>query len=342
MIGSDIPGKEAPLGLSAVAVEPEEDIRDEPVADPSDYDVLVVGGGPAGLASAAFCGRKKLRTAVFEGDSWGGILTRWCPDKRIDNYPGLRPGVIAQELAHFLVDDARRARVDLLKGRVEEISRDGTVRAGTVQARGKVLILATGSTAAEAGIAGEKEFSDAGGGVLYVVKDPWRLAGKRVVIVGGGDTAVSLVQRLSGIAARITLVHRQHALRTSHPVPEEWREGKEIDILLRSSVEAILGGAAVECVRVKNLETGAEVDLPADAVILAVGRRPNTAIIRDLDLATDAKGQVRTDRWQRTNARGILAVGDVSSHLKMIVTAVGQAAAAAHEAFLVVRDPYWK
>src|SRR5574342_1325115 len=81
----------------------------DPEAVKADYDVVVIGGGPAGLAAGAFCGRKFLRTAVLEGDSWGGVLTRWCPDKRIDNYPGLRPGIQARELADRLLDDARRA-----------------------------------------------------------------------------------------------------------------------------------------------------------------------------------------------------------------------------------------
>jgi len=134
----------------------------DPAPKPEDYDVLVVGGGPAGLASAACCGQKLLRTGVFEGDSWGGILTRWCPDKRIDNYPGVRPGILARELAGFLIEDARRADVDLIEGRVEEITPGRKVLAGSVNARGKILILANGSTAAEAGILREREFAGKG------------------------------------------------------------------------------------------------------------------------------------------------------------------------------------
>lgn len=308
-----------------------------------DYDVVVVGGGPAGLAAASFCGRKLLRTAVFEGDSWGGILTRWCPDKRIDNYPGVRTGILAQELAHYLIDDARRAEVDLVGGRVDEITPDREVISGNTVVRGKMVILASGSTAAEAGILREKEFADRNAGVHYVVRDPRVFRGMRVVIVGGGETALSHVQRLCGAASRITLVHRQRTLRTpAGALPEEFGPERGAEVLLDSSVEEFLGADVVEGVRVRNLRSGDVRNLPADAVIMAVGRKPNSAVFRDLNLAVDESGQVAADLWQRTNIPGILAVGDVSSHIKMIITAVAQAATAAHQAYLEIRTPYWK
>jgi len=314
----------------------------DPDPKPADYDVLVVGGGPAGLAAAACCGRKMLRTGIFEGDSWGGILTRWCPDKRIDNYPGVRPGILARELARFLIEDARCVDVDLIDGRVEEITPGWNVLTGSVNARGKILILANGSTAAEAEIVGEREFAGRGGGVHYLVRDPVAFRGKRVVIVGGGETAISFVQRLSGIASRITLVHRQSSFRFPGVLPEEIDRDKGIRFLRNATVEKILGSRCVEGVRIRVNATGKTVDLPADAVIMAVKRRPNSALFRDLDLTLDPGGQVRTDLWQRTNVPGVLAVGDVSSHLKMIVTAVAQAATAAHQAYLDIRTSYRK
>ncbi len=314
----------------------------DPAPKPAEYDVLVVGGGPAGLAAAAFCGRKLLRTGVFEGDSWGGILTRWCPDKRIDNYPGVRSGIPARELAHFLIEDTRRAGVDRIEGRVEEITPGWEVAAGSVKAVCRMLILASGSTAAEAGIPREREFAGRRGGVHYRVRDPAAFRGKRVVVVGGGETAISHVQRLSGFASRVTLVHRQSAFRLPGPLPEKLDRDRGIRLLRNSTVEEILGSLRVEGVRIREHATGKTADLPADAVIMAVGRRPNTAIFRDLDIALEQGGRVRTDLWQRTNVPGVLAVGDVSSHLKMIVTAVAQAATAAHQAYREIRSPYWK
>lgn len=315
-------------------------------ADPepkvADYDVLVIGGGPAGLAAASFCGRKMLRTAVFEGDSWGGILTRWCPDKRIDNYPGVGRGILARDLAHLLLDNARRAGIDLYRKRVEEITPDGELTAGDMKARGKRLILANGSTAAEAGILGEREFAGPRGGVHYRVRDPSVFRGKNVVVVGGGDTGLSVVQRLTGIASRITLVHRKPSLHTQGDGPAGRGRAPGVTVLLDCTVEEILGTDRVGSVKIRSRATGEESLLDADAVVMAVGRRPNTAIFRDLDLSLDDQGQVRTDVWQRTSVPGFLAVGDVSSHLKMIVTAVAQGATAAHEAFLDIRTPYWK
>jgi len=304
------------------------------------FDVVVVGGGPAGLSAAAFCGRKFLRTAVFEGDCWGGILTRCCPDKRIDNYPGAPKGILAKDLAGFLIDGAREAGADLIECPVEEIDLEGKIRARDVEATGKVVILACGSTAAEANIRGEREFA-AHGGVHYMIPDPSLFRGMRVVVVGGGDTAVSHVQRLVGIADRVTLVHRQAGLRSQFGLPGAVAEARNLGILLGTAAEEILGSARVEGVRMKDLADGRIFDVPADAVIIAAGRVPNTILFRSLGLRMDSKGQVVTDAWQKTSAARILAAGDVSSPLKMIITAVAQAAAAAHEAYLEIRAPYW-
>jgi thioredoxin reductase (NADPH) len=307
----------------------------------SDYDVLVIGGGPAGLSAASYCGRKFLRTALFEGECWGGIMTRGCPDKRIDDYPGVTPGIRAEELANSLLAFARRAEVDLVERRVEEITGEKEVRAGKDWFRGKVVILANGSTTAEAGIPREKEIADRNGGIYYEMPDPARLRGKRVVIVGGGDSAFSHAERLCGIASRITVVHRQKAPRSAAALPREL-ERKKVEVLLSHTVETILGSESVTGVRLRNAASGEERDLAADAVVMAVGTKPNSALLRDLKVSMDWTGQVVTDRWQRTSVPGIFAIGDVSSQLKMIVTAVAQAATAAHQAYAEVRSPYWK
>jgi len=327
------PATESPLNIRTVG---------DPIPKLQDYDVVVIGGGPAGLAAASFCGRKGLRTAVFEGDSWGGILTRWCPDKRIDDYPGVRPGIRARELASFLIDEARRAEVDLISGRVGQVTRDLEVHSDRGGIRGKQVVVATGSTTSEAGILREREFAGRNAGIFYLVRDPDGFRGKRVVIVGGSDTAFSHVRRLSGIAARIIWIHRRKSMRISSVLPDHSGPEGDLEILFDTVVERILGADSVEGVRIRNLTSGELSDLAADAVILATGARPNTAIFRDLGLALDGKGQIAADRWQKTNVPGILAVGDVSSHIRMIVTAVAQAATAAHQAYLEIRNPYWK
>jgi thioredoxin reductase (NADPH) len=211
-----------------------------------------------------------------------------------------------------------------------------------MRVRGRRLILANGSTVAEGGILGEREFAGPRGGVYYRVRDPSVFRGKHVVVVGGGDTGISFVERLTGIASRITLVHRKPALHTQESLPAKFVRNPRISVLLDRTVEEILGAGRVRNVRLRSRDTGEESVVDADAVVMAVGRRPNTAIFRDLGLSLDDQGQVRTDEWQRTSVPGFLAVGDVSSHLKMIVTAVAQGATAAHEAYQGIRTPYWK
>jgi thioredoxin reductase (NADPH) len=303
-----------------------------------EYDVAIVGGGPAGLSAATFCGQKLLRTAVFEGNCWGGILTRYCPDKPIDNYPGVPKGILAKELAALLVEQARKSGADLIEQGVEKITPDRTIRTKDLEVAGKVLVLACGSNPAEAGIPGEKEFAS-GRGVHYRVYDPSSFRGLRVVVLGGGDTAISHVQRLLGVAERVTLVHRKPLLRSAEGLSAEVLRAESLDVLLNTVVEEILGTSRVEGVRLRQGANGQTRNLPAEAVIVAAGRVPNSVLFRNLGLALDSQGQIVTEYWQKTNLPRILAIGDVTARLKMIITAVAQAAVAAHEAHAQI---YWK
>lgn len=305
---------------------------------PKEYDAIIVGGGPAGLSAAAFCGKKFLRTAVFEGNCWGGILTRYCPDKRIDNYPGVPKGILAEELAALLVEQARESGADLIEQGVEEITPDGTIRTKDLEVAGKVLILACGSNPAEAGIPGEREFA-AGRGVHYRVHDPSRFRGLRVVVLGGGDTAISHVHRLVGVAEQVTLIHRKPLLRSTEGLSAEALRAENLEVLFDTVVEEILGTSRVEGVRLRQEANGRTRDLPAEVVIVAAGRVPNSVLFRNLGLTLDPIGQIVTEDWQKTSVHRILAIGDVTSRLKMIITAVAQAAVAAHEAHAQI---YWK
>jgi thioredoxin reductase (NADPH) len=186
------------------------------------------------------------------------------------------------------------------------------------------------------------ELADHDGGISYKIPDPSRFRGKRVIIVGGGDTAISHLQRLQGIASHITLVHRRKSLRSEYGVPEIQDGDGDVAIFLETAVDTILGDDRVMGVRLKDLASGKTRDLPADAVVMAVGTKPNFTLFRDLGVFLDSKGHVVADPWQRTNIPRILAIGDISSPLKMIVTAVAQAAMAAHQAYVEVRSPYWK
>jgi thioredoxin reductase (NADPH) len=303
-----------------------------------EYDVVIVGGGPAGLSAAALCRKKLLRTAVFEKNCWGGILTRYCPDKRIDNYPGVPKGIPAEELAALLVEQARKSGADLIEQGVEEITLDRIIRTKDLEVAGKVLILACGSNPAEVGIPGEREFA-AGRGVHYRVYDPTHFRGSRVVVLGGGDTAISHVQRLLGVAERVILVHRKPLLRSAEGLSAEELRAESLELLLGTVVEEILGTSRVEGVRLRREVNGQILDLPAEAVIVAAGRVPNSVLFRNLGLALDSQGQIVTEYWQKTNVPRILAIGDVTARLKMIITAVAQAAVAAHEAHAQI---YWK
>ncbi len=312
-----------------------------PASMRAEYDVVIVGGGPAGLSAAALCAKKTLRTAVFEEEGWGGILTQYCPDKRIDNYPGTRKGIRAGELATLLVDDALESGANLFLEGAEEVGRDGVLRTRNREVTGKVMILACGSTTAETSIPGEMPLAEAGL-VHYKVPDPTLFRGMRVVVVGGGDTAISHVQRLLPFAEHVTLVHRKHALRSIPGILEEMTAGGNLMVLLDTQVERILGSFRLDGIQVRTAGEEVPRNIPADALIIGTGRVPNSIFLRNLGLMLDSRGHVVTDEKQRTGLPGFLAIGDLSSQFKMIVTAVAQAAVASQEAYIQIRNPYWK
>jgi thioredoxin reductase len=157
----------------------------------------------------------------------------------------------------------------------------------------------------------------------------------------GGDTAISHVQRLLPFTEQITLIHRKPTLRSIPGIPHKATETGNLSILLGARVEKILGSTHLEGVLVSTAGEETSRNIPADAVIMATGRVPNSFLLQNLGLTLDSKGHVVTDMWQKTRLPGILAIGDLSSPLKMIVTAVAQAAVASHEAYIQIRKPYW-
>lgn len=195
-------------------------------AEKYDFDVIVVGGGPGGLTTGILCAYRGLKTAIFEASSWGGILSWLCPTKMIENFPGLCEKATCKDLVDQWLDEAKKLKVELKKERADEITQDKKVIAESGEYRGRVIVLATGSSPATGGVRGEEKFSKDDRGVYYYVTNPEKFTGKRVLIVGGGNSAADAALSLADTAELITIAHRKDELRA---VPHKIERIKAID-----------------------------------------------------------------------------------------------------------------
>ncbi|MFX1516588.1 MAG: NAD(P)/FAD-dependent oxidoreductase [Promethearchaeota archaeon] len=307
----------------------------------NDFDVIVVGGGPAGLSAGIISSLKGLITAVFEGGTWGGLLSTIYPKKKIYNYPGT-PRIRAEHLVSEWVRQAADHGVHLIKERVARIYENLQVETseGAIY-QAKAVIIATGMKPNELGIPGEAKLSKKDRGVYPYVTEPEIFYNRRVLVVGGGDTAIDAVIDLHNIAKKIYLAHRRSDFRASESNLELVRKKNMAEILTNVTIKEILGQRKVEGAILENVDTQEENQLNVEKIILAVGLKPNIEIFDDLGLEFQGKF-LKTDEIQRTNIEGVFAAGDIVTPYQLATLAAAQGALAAHGAYLYIRDPYWK
>jgi nitrogen fixation NifU-like protein len=311
-------------------------------AEKYDFDVIVVGGGPGGLTTGILCAYRGLKTAIFEASNWGGILSWMCPTKMIENFPGLSEKTTCKDLVDTWMSEAKKLNVELKKERVNEISKDMKVIAQSGEYRSKIIVLATGSSPATAGVNGEEKFSRDDRGVYYYVANPEKFAGKRVLIVGGGNSAVDAALSLIDTADLITIAHRHNELWAVEQKLKRLKSSDKIKILYDTELVEISGAEKVEKAIMRDLKEDETIQQVVDSVILAVGMTPNTEIFKKLGIEMDEKGYIKTDRKQKTSIDGIFAVGDIASDLQLVIIAVAQGATVAHNAYIELKKPYWR
>ncbi len=311
-------------------------------AEKYDFDVIVVGGGPGGLTTGILCAYRGLKTAIFEASSWGGILSWLCPTKMIENFPGLSEKTTCKDLVETWMKEASNLKVELKKERVDEISRDMKVITQSGEYKAKIIALATGSSPKTAGLKGEEKFAKDDRGVYYYVTNPERFAGKRVLIAGGGSSAVDAALSLIDTADLITIAHRHGELSAVGHKLDRLKASDKIKILYDTELVEISGTDKVEKAIMHDLKEDETIQQVVDCVILAVGMTPNTEIFKKIGIDMDEMGYIKTDKTQKTNVEGIYAVGDISSDLQLVVVAVAHGATVAHNAYIELRKPYWK
>ncbi|MCI8416004.1 MAG: thioredoxin-disulfide reductase [Lachnospiraceae bacterium] len=291
------------------------------------YDMLIVGGGPAGYTAALYGARAGLDTLVLEKVSPGGQMTL---TPQIDNYPGFEQGIDGFLLGQKMQKGAEQFGA---KSRLEEVlslELSGKVKKAVTHGGmycGRTLVYAAGANHKELGLPEEKEL--VGRGVHYCAScDGMFYREKTVVVVGGGNAAVSDALLLSRICKRVILVHRRDTLRAEKIYQDLLRKAENVEFLWNQVVSQFLYKERVEGVRLENVSTKEKTEVECDGVFVSVGRAPATELVRgQLDL--DSAGYIIADESTRTSVPGVFAAGDVRAKaLRQIVTAVADGAVA--------------
>lgn len=274
------------------------------------YEVIIVGGGPAGLAAGIYCKRAAMKTILFEKGLIGGQI---AISKEVENYPGVE-GITGFDLAEKMIHHARTFSLHVVQQAVREI-KAGSELHSVLLADGEVLqtvalILAVGGTARKLGIPGEAEYL--GAGVSYCgTCDGFFFRDKTVLVVGGGDTAVEEALYLSRLASKVTLVHRGSTLRASKLLQSRLMNEPRIKVVWNSIITEIWGdGKAVNAVSIENTETGSKGEIPTDGVFIFIGYSPNNQLIPP-EVRMNELGYVITDEKCETSVPGIFAAGDL-------------------------------
>ena len=289
--------------------------------------MIIVGGGPAGLAAALYTARMDLKTAVLDRGPLGGQLLN---TELVEDYPGFE-SILGSELAVKMGDHARKFGVDVRDFEpVKEIDVEGSARVVRLESgeelRAPALIMAAGGLPRYLQVPGEKEFW--GRGVSYcAVCDGAFFKGQELAVVGGGDAAVEEGDFLTRYASRVNIIHRRSELRAQPILVDRARANPKIKFIFDAHVKEIAGDEKVQTVRYE--QHGEQKELKVGGVFIFIGFVPNSALFK-IHVDHDEGGYILTDRNMQTSVEGIWAVGDVRSQLtKQIATAVGDGTTAA-------------
>jgi thioredoxin reductase (NADPH) len=302
-----------------------------------EYEVAIIGGGPAGLTAGLYASRYGLNTILIERGLFGGQIVN---AGYVENYPGFPQGVSGMELGRLMYEQASRFGLTSIVGEVtgfkhasdkfEITMDDGFITAMSV-------IIATGSNYRKIGVDGETRLI--GRGVSYCATcDGFLFKNKDVAVVGGGDTAITDALELSQHADKVYIIHRRDQLRASSVVQKLAFSIPKIQFKWDSVVESLEGVDKLNHINLKNVKSGEKSELQVDGVFVAIGLIPNSALFVGL-VEMDENNNISTDELMRTNVPGIFSVGDVRKNsARQVVTAVGDGATAAKSAFSFLKE----
>ncbi|KON32448.1 hypothetical protein AC478_00005 [miscellaneous Crenarchaeota group-1 archaeon SG8-32-3] len=306
------------------------------------WELIVIGAGAAGLAAGIYGARSGLKTLVIDEKMAGGTA---ADAPIVENYPGF-PHITGGELAQKMALHCKKAGANIHE--IETVtaldltSEQKIVKTTRREYEAKSLIIATGSHYREIGVKGEKEFRGRGVSYCGVCDGPF-FKGKRVLVIGGGNSAATTTLYLSGIAAEVLMVHRRGAFRAEDALVKDVDSKENVQIFLNTEVREIKGNKLVSAVVLYDNKANATKEIAVDAVFVQIGEAPNSQIACEAGLEVNEHGYIKADVFQRTSVAGVYAAGDVTSHpAKQVGTAVGQGITAALEAYGYIRRPYYR
>ncbi|MBI5417842.1 thioredoxin-disulfide reductase [Candidatus Poribacteria bacterium] len=295
------------------------------------YDLIILGGGPAGLTAGLYGTRSRLDTLLLEKAVLGGkVITT----EKIENYPGFPDGINGPELMEKMEAQAKFFGLQIENASIEDIQKEYDIFkliADNNTYYTKTIIIATGTSSLGLGIPGEEKFK--GRGVSYCATcDALFFKNKPVIVVGGGDAACEEGIYLTKFASHVYIIHRRDKLRATKVLQERALANPKIEFIFDSVLEKIEGNDYVEKVIIKNIKTSNKKEVAVEGIFLYIGTQPNTDFLKNI-VNLDEKGYIITDDDMRTETPGIFAAGDVRKKmLRQVSTAVGDGATAAYMA----------
>ncbi len=295
------------------------------------YDIIILGGGPAGYTAALYASRAGLDTLVLEKMTAGGQMTLTGD---IDNYPGFDEGIDGFTLGMKMKKGAERFGAKTLFAEVKAVDFSDKIKKVVTNKEeifGKAVIIATGANPRELGIDSEQDLI--GRGIHYCAHCDGRFYKDRtVIVVGGGNSAVADALYLSRLVKKVYLVHRRDTLRATKIYHEPLMNAENVEFLWNSTVDDFIVDGRVTGAKIKNVNSGEITDLACDGVFISIGRKPATEFLGNA-VELDHNGYIIADETTRTNIDGVYAVGDVRTKvLRQVVTAVADGAVAVHYA----------
>jgi len=304
------------------------------------YDVLIVGGGVAGMTAGMYAANYGLRTGIVERMMGGASIINI---EKIDNFPGFPEGISGAELGPAVQEQAMNAGADFIMGDTTKITKDGDYRVVSSDAgklRAKTVIIAAGSTLRQLGIPGEEEYFGRGVSQCATCDGPLYM-NQVVAVAGGGDSAADEALTLTEYCKRVLLIHRTDQLSAQQSLIDRVGENHKIEVVWNTVVEEVLGADTISGLRLRNVVTNMENSMELSGLFVYIGLEPNTSLVDGL-LKTDNAGHIPANISMETEVPGVYAIGDLRQNSSsQLVSAAGDGATAAVAAFKYISSKSW-